>query len=440
MVEKKEGFDEHGSIDYWYARVLRSQEGDDIEGMEQKMLEALRNETPNLVSATLERACNLSCSHCLFQDEHSSFKISQEARVAQIVENLVRQLPTAEESSRHAPPWFLDDGRILMPWHLELFDKIRAIRPDVGIGIIDNGTYTNFLDEFEKHELRLDALNVSIDGMEESHDTQRDPIKKRAYRDAIHGLEHGREVVKPYAEGGRVSSLMTLTSVNYRDTGDVADFLFSPNQHPSARNPENGDQLSYADELVLSTMNPLYEADFDRKIGPHDIEISKEQMAESWEQIKQAVAKHPERKISLRIYRNADFEKLLDIVGSERVRDILNEDAVDVNGDGIEMKLDGVPVIYFPQSIWPSEGILVDSDGAQRVAYSQPYTLAEHSAGKDKNGRDITGYTVQKLVPNSNLVEAHHKVVDHWWEHFGKKYLKEESTLFKKVYGTISRT
>lgn len=407
----------------WYWNISKGEQFDDE--TKARMLLAQKEELPFLVSAVMERACNLQCAHCLYQNEKSSKKASEEGDLAKVIEHMVRSMPHASVDG--PPAKFMSAGRTLQPWHLAVFKKLSEIRPDVKLGVIDNGT-------FEKERIlskwpdgfKLDWLDISIDGIKEHHDEQRG---ESSYGQAIKGLNRAREVVRPSAEGGYVASLLTLTRINAEDPLKVADELF--------KIQENG--MPLIDKLNLTTMGPT------NAINERDpeLEINVEDFAKAWEEIKKACAKYntpDNERISLGLYRVEDVEKLATVVGEKKFMESFSADAKEANNNGtairgnfIELHIDGVPVSYLPISIWPPEEMVIEADAAYRVAYEGQFTLDELHAGKSKDGRNTKPYTVAQLTPETDFREVYEKAVDLYWQRFGHKKLDEEFAAFQRI-------
>lgn len=432
--EKQEQRESLSSTDYWYARVIKNLNTElSDEYLESKMIELLKNEIPDMLSVIMERQCNLQCAHCLFQNENESSKEQSLAHgLPQIINRIVDQMPKESDPPHYESPKFLHEGRTLREWHLDVLQNIREKRPDMQIGLIDNGSYISYLKHFKERGFKLDWLDISIDGTESSHNLQRDPEKKKAYNIALRGLKHAREITMPQGEGGRVSSLYTLTKLNYKDIGEAADFLFSPNPEPSAYNTETEKQMNFIDELHLTTMAPQLEQNF-------SIEISPDEFAESWEQIKTVFQKydreHKQRQVvSFRIYRHQDLEKLARTVGNEKfLNSITNMDEVERDIGRITFNLDGVPVTFSPLSTWPQETFNIDADGAYRPAFCQKYKIEELQRGIAMDGADTKKYTFQQLDTTSPYADTYKQAVDHWWKNFGSQFLTDEINVMNRI-------
>ena len=403
---------EKQSASYWYFSMM---EGMPLSTMEKaQLLVALKLEIPYLVSGVLERTCNLQCAHCLYQKEDSSAAISKQNHLDEVITKVVSTMPKADEGYQ---PKFMSVGRILRPSHLALFQKLRESREDVQLGVIDNGTYTRLLPKWPQG-LKFDWIDISIDGTPEHHNVQRGA--ENAYVDAMNGLLHAREVTRSRDEGGYVSSLFTLTSINAGDIASVANTLLTPQV--------NG--LPLVDVLKFTTMSPT-NAENAR------IEISVEEIRIAWEALVEASIKYNTEErtsIDLGLYRIEDIEKLAAVVGEQKFLDALSiEGGVKVDRAFVNFMIDGVKVSYLPLSIWVPEEFLIEADGAHRVAYEGQFTLEELRAGVSKDGRDTKGFTVAQLTPEASLQEAYEKGVDHYWKNFGHKRLKDEFEVFARI-------
>lgn len=428
------------SGDYWYSRVVENVAEKTLEELEKGMVEALKAEVPMLCSSTMERACNFSCKHCLYPEkEESSQEESRAVGIGldKIIYKITDQMPTKETSPRNMVgevrpenPSFLHAGRILREWHLDILKNIKERRPDIRVGLIDNGTYTKFLDKFKEKNIKLDWLDISVDGVEKFHNLQRG--SNSAFDITMNGLRHAREITVPPEKGGKVTSLFTLSNLNYQDKNieKTADMLLSG-------------EKPLVDEFNITTMSATRESLNSIVISPHYREGDVEEFKEAWTQIKNVFNKYGrdesgKQKVYLRIYIHEDLEKLAYAVGPkkfmEAVKDRESEDDyVGVDVGKMTFKIDGVVVNYFPVSIWPPEEFIIDADGASRVAFSIGHTLKELQSGKDKKGGDIKGYTVDYLNNDSDFIKTYQKEVDQWMEFKGKDFLKKEIEMFERI-------
>ncbi len=366
----------------------------------EKILSRLHEEEPSVLTAILERTCNLHCQHCLYQKENSSLQQSMKNSMKANTINLADQLPRKGTNSS-----FLHSGRICQPWHIDIFKEIQDRRPDVDLGIIENGSYTRLLDKFQDAEVTLDWMDVSLDGARESHNKNRDPEHAQSYDQTINGLKSARKVVPD----GTVSSLMTLQQINHKDILDVAGILFQTN--PAF--PE----FDLADEFHITFMTP-------EQPRNHEIDLENHQVTRIWEDVKTAVRHYREdgERVFFKVYGHHHLEALAKTIGPSTFLDAF-EDA-EYNTGSITLTIDNTPIHYYPYSLWPQECLLIDADATQRLAHCQTKTLEElHRPGNQE-------FTVQRLRKNLSYEQAHHDAVSQWWDLFGRDFLSEEKAIF----------
>jgi len=421
--DTKENFEYKPSANRWYWPVVVDGTPLDEKGISELLL-SQKQELPFLMSGILERTCNLQCKHCLYGREMSSKLLSESSNLQGTIVHMAGQLP---KKTKDYNPAFMSCGRILRPWHLPIFETIRKNRPDIALGTIDNGTFTNLLSVWPQG-FKFDWVDISIDGIEEHHDEQRMVM---AYEQAMKGLRHVREVVKTPENGGKVSSLLTLTTINAGDIEAVADLLLS----------KNSEGRTFVDELDVTTISPTNETN-----APLETDVETFKIA--WEGLKAASKKYPPRinhqgrkveQVIFKVYRVEDMEKLAGAIGERKFMEAFypNEEHPEnnpkVERNNIEVTIDGVVVNYMPLSIWTPEEFLIDADAVYRTAYEGMFTLAELRAGTSLDGRDTTPYTITPLDIKTDLRGAYEKGVDHWWHHFGAKKFDEEMEAFARI-------
>lgn len=374
------------SIEVWAQHVL-----DGYSHSSQTFKEALYSESPNLVSAVMERTCNLQCLHCLYPEEKTSAHISREVGLTDIVQNMVRQLPAGSS--------FLHAGRIVRPWHVEVLASLRALRgSEIALGLIDNGSYTRLMKHFERLSLRLDWIDVSVDGDEFAHNAQRN--SRNAYAAAREGIRMGRQVAD------KVTSLMTLTKLNSHTTQSVIETLLMSGE---------------VDELHFTPASPYGE-----QIVPLIMGVPETRAAFAGLQQVAADAAIAS-KIFYRMYRVEDLELLAQAIGHAAVREGLEQGIVDQGR--ILFHVNGVEVTYFPLSIWPQEEVLIDADGTYRVAGSGQYSLEQYVRGE----QNVSAYTADQLTATSDLIASYRKAVRHWWNFAGRQHLAQELNVIGRI-------
>src|SRR3989344_182980 len=362
-----------------------------------------------MFDALMERTCNLQCRHCLFQNENSSYAYSMKNNLRKILINFAKKIPGNEI-------YFIHEGRIILPWHIEVLKGMKNIRPELKMGLIDNGSYMLHLKKFKEQDLKLDWLDISCDGTRDIHNKQRDPTLKRAYDMMLNGLTHAREITKPRGEGGRVTSLFTMTKINFNDIFKTAKVLFVKNELTS---------FSYIDEFHITVMNPHLPKNFPLDIGVEEMKIAFQQIKE--------LQKEYKNKIFFRLYGHKHLKILAKAVGENVFWESFTNKLLLGHG-AVQFVLECVPILYFPTSIWPQEGIFIDADGSQRHAYCQKYTLEELRL-KDKEV-----YTVQHLKGKEDFVDSYKKGAQSWWNRFGENFLQEETDFFSYVKNIAENT
>lgn len=374
------------SIDWWWNSVLNGN------SLTEDIVTALYQEQPSMLSVTWQRTCNLSCSHCIYQDAHSSKSLSKSNRLAAVVESLASQFQM-----------ILHEGRIIEGWHLESMARLRSRYPALKLGLIDNGTYTRLLSLFQELDFKLDWLDISIDGIESSHNRQR--RSNSAYVTALSGLGQAHKVV---TADGRVSSLFTLTKINVDSVGETGLSILDS---------------GLIDKWCVVPMTPTRSVD-------KFIEITATEVRSWWSQLKRVISKYGEEVIDVKVYHTPHLLLLAEVFGAKAVWDAFGDPEA-VNMGRIKVRIDGVPVWYFPLSLWPNECVLVDSDAAYRTAHAMKYSLEELRGGKSKNGQDIRHLTVSYLEPGSLVSEWYPRCVEKWWTSMGQPEFQKEIATFK---------
>ena len=201
---------------------------------------------------------------------------------------------------------------------------------------------------------------------------------------------------------------MTVTSLNFSDIESVAEHLFI--QNPIAPS------YSYIDELHVTTMNPKLPVNY-------TIDLDTKKLGVVFESIKRLqTARIP---VYFRLYNSKHLDLLAEYLGRSTLKYSMRSAKTYAHGV-IGLDLDGVTAYYAPSSIWPAEGIFVDSNGAQRVAYAQSHSLTELDTSP------LSKYTVQQLSPATLLAQAHIANVEQWSTYFMEDFLRQEIKLFSK--------
>lgn len=359
------------SIDYWFSYMTSKG------NFPKNIIPVLQKEWPLFISWVGERSCNLQCKHCIFQKE-KSFGENEEAE--RVLLNLV------SNTAVHHKPIVIHEGRILRKWHLPILKKIQ----DQGsaVGLIDNGMYVHVQDHFEQ---KIDWIDISIDGTEAVHNLQRN--NGEAHQVAIKGIEKGREVAK------RVTSLFTVTSINYNSVHDSCSQV-----------------IDMVDEFHITPVSP---------VRPEIMftETSEKEFQSCWKQIANLQSKYTD-KVFVRMYRHEDLVKVAKINPTAFAEAFSKP--VGVSQGRIIIQFEGVTFSYLPKSLSINETIVVDSDDWYRLPYSIAYTIHELSNGIDRFGNDILNFSVEHLCSNSDFETIYHCAVSKWWNSFGLPSIQKE--------------
>ncbi len=354
---------------------------------DKQIVEALIKERPTILSAVMERTCNLQCVHCIFGEEKSSQTTSLEVGLTDTLRAMMGQMPQGST--------FLHSGRIMRPWHIYAMADLKRNHPDIALGAIDNGSYTRLLSHFEKSGLRLDFLDVSVDGDEQSHNAQRG---EKAYKMARQGIRKARRVAN------KVTSLMALSRLNSHSVASVVETLLEPGE---------------VDELHFSPVLPYRSCNKEIGMGVEDV-------AHVVSQLVDVSATLLADQIHYRIYDVSGLEKLAQVVGVKTLRDAISTGMMDHGC--LVFRVHGIEVSYYPLSLWPQEEVAIDADGTYRIAGYAKYTLDEL-----KENTDAMGYTIGTLCEQSDLVTMYARCVRHYWRLYGIDHLRLEAQVFERI-------
>jgi sulfatase maturation enzyme AslB (radical SAM superfamily) len=183
-------------------------------------------------------------------------------------------------------------------------------------------------DPIQDHfEQKIDWIDISIDGTEDIHNLQRN--NGEAHQVAIKGIEKGREVAK------RVTSLFTVTSINYNNVYDACLRV-----------------IDMVDEFHITPVSP---------VRPEIMftETSKKEFQDCWKHIANLQSKYTD-KVFVRMYRHEDLVKVANINPTAFAEAFSKP--VGVSQGRIIIQFEGVTFSYLPKSLSINETIVVDSD------------------------------------------------------------------------------
>ena len=366
------------SIDKWFAYISGQGEADEV-------FREIATELPPLSSLILDRSCQFQCQHCIFQKEASPRSLPD----VDAVLHVLRQLPSVR---------VVHEGRQLTRRQLPLLEAIS--RAGYPIGIIESGAFVPLIGDILRSDLRFDWMDLSIDGPRKIHNLQRGSSK--SWDTSIEGIRQARKVIKPQ---GKLTSLMTITSLNYAHVSATGEEVFAEN----------------ADEWHLTTM-PLRRGIERLRADEKQLETALSQMLE--------IGKS-KRKMFLRVYNLEDMRLLISIFGKEAFSKLIRNAEVTQNALVLDI---GLPLFFYPVSLAPGETLVIDADNWWRLPYCIKYTLDELSKGRDIHGQDISAYNIAEITKQTNVAHAYEQAVSRWREYRGEEQLIAERALLQPLF------
>jgi hypothetical protein len=378
----------YSPIDYWFSRVVL---GNFEQEIIEKMYRLLKNELPRILSVVGERSCSLQCRHCIFQKEQFLNSVAKINDLAAAVTAIARQMRSA--------PTVVHEGRVFKPAHLQWLKAIRKIRPDSAIGMIDNGTYLQHVEQLESSDFKFDWLDISIDGPEAIHNRQRNSAS--SFAKALAGIKNAQRVLSPT---GCAYSLFTLTRINHASIWETCSML-----------PEE------VKKWHITTLSPV-------RPEIKSLALTEEEFAISWKQICRANAIRP---LIFRTYTADDLLKLAKVAGKRRFFAAFDKAQADIAS--ISVIIDGVKVVYYPRSICANETFVIDADSYYRLPYSVAYTLKELGNGISRHGENLNKYLIGKVTSASDFLQLYQKCAERWQNQFSPAARQEELLVFKRI-------
>ncbi|HWQ59800.1 MAG TPA: radical SAM protein [Candidatus Fimivivens sp.] len=378
----------HSVADLWLAYMRQA---GSAEAIRTRML----NDLPHILSVIGTRKCNLQCRHCIFP--HNDTVPVDNRTLGIAVETVARQMPQGFA--------LVHEGRTFTLEHLNWLQSVRQNRPDVSIGLIDNGSYVRHLPKILASGFRFDGLDISLDGPEAIHNKQR--CSSTAFRNALTGIEAAHDILAP---NGSVSVLTTLTSLNYDALVATCDIL-----------PQS------IEAWHVTTITPARP-----ELMP--LSVTAEQFKESWRQLKQ-ISKH--RPVTLKFYWTDDVPKLIEAVG-RKVFDCAFSQAI-ADYSSVRFEIDGIEIRYFPRSIAPKETFVIDADACFRLPYVNAYSLRELRSGISRIGEDLAPLTVGPIGPDNDLSKLYQECVRRWIDMHFEQALEKETEIFINTNNPLRR-
>jgi hypothetical protein len=370
------------AIDAW----LQAMHGEERE-MDIQVL--LRREVPPLISWIVRGGCAVQCEHCIFPFEGPK---AQSDRIS--VETMLSLL--AQLSGRGN---LVHEGRQLLSWQIPVLAA--AKRAGYRVSAINNGQYAtpSMLALCEREGLKLDALDVSIDGPEAVHNLQRKTPNGQAWRWAMKGLAEGRRVAD------KLTSLFTLTALSCEhvaETGKIAGDL--------------------VDEWHVST--------FSVRPGIEHVQPTRSQLSAALDQLSGLSLGIP---VYLRSYSLQGFVALCEVIGKETVRKALLE--AEVIDNGIVLKVEGITLYFYPKSLQCNETVVVDADSWWRLPFCVMHTLDELQRGQSIQGDDVSHFSIAPVSEKLDVAKIYARSTQRWWQAVGRKSFNEEKVAVERLLG-----
>jgi MoaA/NifB/PqqE/SkfB family radical SAM enzyme len=368
------------AIDAW----LQAMHGKELEADIQALL---RREVPPLISWFVRGGCAVQCEHCLIPFEGPkaySERISTETMLS-----LLAQL-----SGRGR---LVHEGRQLLPWQIPVLASVK--RAGHSVSVINNGQYatSSMLALCDREGLKIDALDVSIDGPEAVHNLQRVTPDGQAWRWAMNGLAEGRRIANKLTS---LFTLTTLSSEHVAETGKIAGDL--------------------VDEWHIST--------FSVRPGIEHMQPTHSQLGVALGQLAGLSLGIP---VYLRSYSLQGFVALCEVIGKETVQKALLE--AEVIDNGIVLKVEGITLYFYPKSLQCNETLVIDADGWWRLPFSVMHTLDELQHGQSAKGDDLSHFNIAPVSEKLDVAEVYARSTETWWQAVGRKSFNEERVAAERL-------
>lgn len=179
-------------VERWLDLVRRNGAGDDL-------ADVYLDHPPVQGEIIFTGACAYTCSHCIYPPDFAAANRSLEPEVwAGLFRSMHRELGVNT---------FVYGGRSVSSPGIETLKALRHTVPNAHVGLIDNAvSFVPFRKELV--DLRLDWIDISVDGDQRSHDLQRG--KQGGYLETMTGLDW----LLQNRAAPKINILTCLTSLN----------------------------------------------------------------------------------------------------------------------------------------------------------------------------------------------------------------------------------
>ena len=194
-------------IDAWW-NLVNSEETLELERELKEIYKS--NLPPKLGALVVTSTCQFVCRHCNYSPDYANFNsLLSSDQWMNIIRNLYDGLGIKT---------FIHAGRSLDDTGIKILKWMRKTFPDIQIGLIDNGiSIIPYLNELSN--IKPDWIDISIDGMEENHDLQRN--RKGGFKETLKTVAYLYDKdITP-----KINILTCLTTINKGSVLDLIAFM-----------------------------------------------------------------------------------------------------------------------------------------------------------------------------------------------------------------------
>ncbi len=205
MMNKKSN--KETPIEVWSRLIHTDIEADAVK---KDFKEIYRSFRPYSAGVVVTGDCDHACSHCIYHPDFGKYNKDLSVKEWKaILQNIYDDLGIR---------LFVHNGRSFNDDGLEIIKYIKETLPGSKIGVIDSGhTLYPYLDQLKT--LRPDWIDISIDGMEQAHDTQRN--SPGAFKKTLQSILD----ISENRVSTRINVLTCLTSINIDSIMEMITFL-----------------------------------------------------------------------------------------------------------------------------------------------------------------------------------------------------------------------
>lgn len=183
-------------IDWWLDAIVSDCGSSD---MRAGLVDVYKRNLPRYGEIVFTGACAYSCKHCIYGENFASANQSlPPATWQKLFSNIHEDLGIET---------FVYGGRSISSPGIETLAALKHALPNAKVGVIDNGiSYVPFKEKLLN--LKLDWIDISVDGQEQDHDAQRGKVG--GYQETLRGAEW----LLQNRAAPKINILSCLTSIN----------------------------------------------------------------------------------------------------------------------------------------------------------------------------------------------------------------------------------